>query len=626
MVALKKAYAEIILNTAKEAASRVMASEKKAISYQQDLFTAKDEAIRLLVRLKQMIDAKIIEAEIASSSQQTKIDELEAQLQEAEGVIVDLRAELKWARDKLEKITNNQLQSLDGNITSDNEPSDQNATPEPNILSPNVGLQPVTTCDMKNSLFDQRILDNTGCNIEQTEQLSVSQFGSHSSHNTELASVIIRKEEPELYRNTERICAFEGNLLAGNLPPSGEVDEHALRKSELISKATNKDDKKSTVFSLKTKNLETAKNFYGEEGKKRVRVRTIRRRRTRFGKTKAKLKSCPSKLTKPYQPPSILSHCKRYLTNGNGKPDEGTRLPSIKTDNIEMKKHSSELEKKLHSQNSCITVEKMIAPEGKRQKTVQSADAMSTTCTHYPDQHKTCQLSSFLNQCKSCSLSLYGKIKLGNDGSSMTENEVKLNPLSSLDPALTLVKGGVNPPSGSTNVTVSVKALNRSGIIHNTSNKDVELADEFVKQEYEAAANSTLPCYESNPEMVNVPLVYSDLEHIKSSKEDMVDVPLLYSDLEDAKAPKESKVSPRQVDNNRLLKYTFQRKRKKEAPSSPDQNTSLEKSTVTRRAGEKHNGSPDKEKSSIINKSSRDSRRLAQVARQVHFFSFSVPS
>ncbi|KAF2308656.1 hypothetical protein GH714_011878 [Hevea brasiliensis] len=201
----------------------------------------------------------------------------------------------------------------------------------------------------------------------------------------------------------------------------------------------------------------------------------------------------------------------------------------------------------------------MIAPEGKRQKTVQSGDAMSTTCTHYPDQHETCQLSSFLNQCKSCSLSLYGKIKLGNDGSSMTENEVKLNPLSSLDPALTLVKGGVNPPSGSTNVTVSVEALNRSGIIHNTSNKDVELAYEFVKQEYEAAANSTLPCYESNPEMET----------------------------------------------------------QEEAPSSPDQNTSLEKSTVTRRAGEKHNGSPDKEKSSIINESSRDSRRLAQVARQV---------
>lgn len=60
MVALKKAYAEMILNTAKEAASQVMASEKKAFRYQQDLLTTKEEALRLLVRLKQMIDAKVI--------------------------------------------------------------------------------------------------------------------------------------------------------------------------------------------------------------------------------------------------------------------------------------------------------------------------------------------------------------------------------------------------------------------------------------------------------------------------------------------------------------------------------------------------------------------------------------
>ena len=43
MVALKKAYAEIILNTAKEAAARVMQSEKKALRFQHDLCTTKDE-------------------------------------------------------------------------------------------------------------------------------------------------------------------------------------------------------------------------------------------------------------------------------------------------------------------------------------------------------------------------------------------------------------------------------------------------------------------------------------------------------------------------------------------------------------------------------------------------------
>lgn len=59
-VALKKAYAEIILNTAKEAAARVMASEQKAVRFQQDLSGTKEEALRLLVRLKQMIDAKVV--------------------------------------------------------------------------------------------------------------------------------------------------------------------------------------------------------------------------------------------------------------------------------------------------------------------------------------------------------------------------------------------------------------------------------------------------------------------------------------------------------------------------------------------------------------------------------------
>jgi hypothetical protein len=58
-VALKKAYADIILNTAKEAANRVMESERKALRYHHDLCNSKDEALRLLLRLQQMIDAKV---------------------------------------------------------------------------------------------------------------------------------------------------------------------------------------------------------------------------------------------------------------------------------------------------------------------------------------------------------------------------------------------------------------------------------------------------------------------------------------------------------------------------------------------------------------------------------------
>lgn len=59
LTALKKAYADIILNTAKEAAARIMVSERKATRFQQELASTKDEALRMLLRLKQMLDSKV---------------------------------------------------------------------------------------------------------------------------------------------------------------------------------------------------------------------------------------------------------------------------------------------------------------------------------------------------------------------------------------------------------------------------------------------------------------------------------------------------------------------------------------------------------------------------------------
>lgn len=59
MLALKKAYADVILNTVKEAAGRVMVSERRAAVFQQELASAKEEALHMLLRLKQMMDAKV---------------------------------------------------------------------------------------------------------------------------------------------------------------------------------------------------------------------------------------------------------------------------------------------------------------------------------------------------------------------------------------------------------------------------------------------------------------------------------------------------------------------------------------------------------------------------------------
>ncbi|KAK9066513.1 hypothetical protein SSX86_013836 [Deinandra increscens subsp. villosa] len=103
LTALKKVYADIILNTAKEAAARIMVSERKASRLEQELKNAKEDAIQMLLRLKQMMDFQIREAATVSCSQQKKIDELEAQLQEAEDIVKDLREELRAVEAALEK-------------------------------------------------------------------------------------------------------------------------------------------------------------------------------------------------------------------------------------------------------------------------------------------------------------------------------------------------------------------------------------------------------------------------------------------------------------------------------------------------------------------------------------------
>ena len=60
MEAIKKAYAEMILNTAKEAAARVMAAELRARRTEQEMVSVKEEAANMLLRLKQMIDTKVV--------------------------------------------------------------------------------------------------------------------------------------------------------------------------------------------------------------------------------------------------------------------------------------------------------------------------------------------------------------------------------------------------------------------------------------------------------------------------------------------------------------------------------------------------------------------------------------
>lgn len=54
--ALRRAYADVILNTSREAAARVMAAERKAQQFEAELQKTKDETVQIMARLKKKMD------------------------------------------------------------------------------------------------------------------------------------------------------------------------------------------------------------------------------------------------------------------------------------------------------------------------------------------------------------------------------------------------------------------------------------------------------------------------------------------------------------------------------------------------------------------------------------------
>jgi uncharacterized coiled-coil protein SlyX len=515
---------------------------------------------------------------MTSLSQRRRIEELEAQLNEAEDVIADLRTELKQLWDALEKAKSNEIQRLDGRIMKEHGSSYENTALETIIPSPSSsGLEAVTTSKMKIAPLDQRVSVNKCCNTtKETIQMGVSLLDNIYAHNSDFASIIMRSKQPELYRNgfSQRIRAFERNFLHGKAPPSGDVDDqHSLEKNELITKVIDKEERRFHASSTRTSNMEMMRNSTGEEVKKPVKkVRMSRRRKTRFGKAKAtSRKFCPrpGQLMRLCQPSSVLSCHKTHSINGNVRSAEGAcTQPPIKVDKEEVKTVHNEKGKKMDCGDAIVSFRPL----------------------------------PVLSRCRTSSCSSNENVKSGEDRLKVNETKSKIKPLTGLDPGLTLIKHDADPILGSTDLTVSIKAINKPGLIQNAV-EDMELVDKsvLVKHEGDAAEN-----------LINL-----------SSELDVgiINEPQMNSSLKDAEASEAINGSPSQADNNRFLRYTFQRKRKKESYSfsKHDENTSIEDSTIKRRAVEKQSGASELQDCSLVNGSSRDSRRLAQVARQVGF-------
>uniref|UniRef100_A0A5B6YME1 Uncharacterized protein n=1 Tax=Davidia involucrata TaxID=16924 RepID=A0A5B6YME1_DAVIN len=581
MVAMKKACADIILSTAKEAATRIMASERKSLRFQQDLSFSKDEALRMLLQLKQMIDSKTTEAEITFLNKRRRI---EAQLDEAEDNILDLRTELKQAQDQLDKVKSNHMQTLKGSIEKQDRPFYESTIHEkltnsdPIISSSSdSGTKVVMTSEMKSAPLNQRILDSKCSTSAKQTAPSKPCSENFCVDNPDLASLVMRSKEHELYRNgcTQRIRAFERNLLDGQLPPSGDVDEqHFVIKSEPIINVKEQNIEICTAPSCKTEDVDGLEEVpingraYEDQPFK---VRKMRRRKTRYRKAKAN--ACRFH---PCQPSSFLSHCKTYADNNDVKSGEGAcTSPKVKAETTNLMETSSG-EKMQHGEDQVLRVVR----RSLRKRKAKYRDDIVTSCSSLPDQLiKPCQPCSFFSRCKTYAVN--SDVKSGEDRSN-TENEAR-------------IKTDMDTVSGSTYVTVRTKAVRKSGLRENATDKGTELIDEAVLvQDGDTAENSSVPNCKLNLEMDKVSLMLTD------------------SDSNNAKKIEANNRAPSQAENNRLFMHTFSRKRKKEPLTNPDENTS---NTMKRKVEEKQNGAPELHKSSLINESSRDTRRLVQVAR-----------
>ncbi|KAG7559087.1 hypothetical protein ISN45_Aa05g006950 [Arabidopsis thaliana x Arabidopsis arenosa] len=510
--ALKKAYAEMILNTAKESAARVIVSERKSARFHHDLHGTKEEALRLLVRLKLMIDAKTIEAEITSSNQQRQIDVLEAQLQEAEDIITDLRSELRWVRDKLEKarnVVNMEQETISapevvvGNVYQSSLNDDECCGNE------TISATEVVASD---SLLNQSSLYDDGCG---NDGLSVN---TSKVCESELDANIGNKKL-ELSRNgcTQRIHALESKA-------SASASEEERRITEKDSEENlSSGNTRCLVLALRAKNAEVIPIKPSNSLVIKKSRKLQGRRKTRWSKRIAKLDKSQSQLIRPCLSYSDIPWSKTSVETSDGEVSMDTHL-SVENEEVDALINACKgLEEHLQHNVDGIG----FIREGKRSKNVEILGGISSPVN--PTDH-------MVEVCQEFNL---GSINVedGEKKAELPENETKINPFPHLDPALTSIKSNVDPTSGSKHATViSVNATNRS------TDKDLKSRKEDVLVKCEGEEDSVGPTTKMGYELVN------PCSELKATT-------VVVSD--------QTSESPR-TDGNRLVKYTFQRKRKRD--------------------------------------------------------------
>lgn len=345
IMAVKKACAEIIFNINKEAAARVVVSEQKAVALQKDLDFTKQEALRMLLRVKQMSDATTSEAEITSLNQSRRIAELEAQLNETEEMILDIRAEISLAHDQLDTVKSSNVHSSSFNEKDDVICCDIVANVDQQITSPLTSPQ-----------------FNKCHNRTKQAPKDIAQVGNFFDYDPNLSSVMLESKETQLYRNgcRQRIRAFERNLLDekllyGNLAnqpmpiKSDTFDnehEHNVETCALFSSNRDLDAIKNPVRLVKFPDHSPTVQYQP------VKSCILQRKKSQNGKAKATLNSLDgNKDPKIQQQSSDASHQKNNSMLGNEYESFGLDLPQNKPEKMKLVENFSMLDQKIQCDN-----------------------------------------------------------------------------------------------------------------------------------------------------------------------------------------------------------------------------------------------------------------------------------
>ncbi|KAJ8492828.1 hypothetical protein OPV22_014549 [Ensete ventricosum] len=589
MAALKRAFADVILNTAKESAARILASDRRVLQLQQSMSLAREESLDMLLRLKSIMDSKINELEKSNLSHVRKIQELEVQLGEAKGTIDFLRYELKRLNSELDQRMDIQAEFPDGKSTG------HNATSEKYNCKENIH-------NSDSHLYSKRgakSIPNSDCcfkGMTQDEPLNNLIAVDNYAGNPDLASIILSNKEPEPYRNgcTQRIHAFERNQVSGKEFSAQIHDQISDIKSETMMCENGNPERSHTKDFAMVK-------------------KPVCRRKRRVRCKKHIMKSTDMRHYRSLD----SSHSKfSMLTNDH--------ISSIKneTNMCENKKAARPWAKDFG------IAEKIVRRKTQRQKRLRPAKCIAFhDMQHYGlldinhskvgenDKDKSAGNSQRasgeapLKTLDSCSPQMsgenqettkYQKTKLNKFSNHRSSGLLDGNRIMTRRSVLKLCNTCKDHTGGShisgSGATFQENSLKES-LVLGTS----EVIDDAVSDDVK---NGTL------------------LQEIMLSKPD----DKLAEDLgtsitkeghDDCKDEPCKPCGPAAEDRcDKILKYTFQRKRKRVSLDSKVDFTSLEES-MSKQTVEKDNAVLDPQKSSLLVESSRESRRLAQVARQL---------